>query len=124
MQVLQPGLYWLTVTDDKGCKGIDSISVYAKQCMLGVYIPTAFTPNADGKNDVFRPMVFGVVKQYGFAVYNRWGKEVFQSKELGKGWDGKVAGILQPSSVFVWTCTFQLEGGELKTERGTVTLIQ
>lgn len=124
VQVLQPGLYWLQVTDTYGCTGTDSIAVYAKQCMLGVYFPNAFTPNGDGLNDVFKPMLFGVVKQYRFAVYNRWGKEVFQTKEPYKGWDGRVAGVLQPNTAFVWTCTYQLEGGELKTERGTVLLIK
>ena len=88
------------------------------------FMANAFTPNGDGLNDVFKPMLFGVIKQYRFAVYNRWGKEVFQTNEPLKGWDGRVAGVLQPNTAFVWTCTYQLEGGELKTERGTVVLIQ
>lgn len=124
IQVVQPGLYWLAVTDNRGCTGTDSIAVYAKPCKPGVFFPTAFTPNGDGLNDVFKPMLFGVVQQYRFAVYNRWGKEVFYTNDPLKGWDGRVAGVLQPHTTFVWSCTYQLEGGDLKTERGTVVLIQ
>lgn len=124
LQVVQPGLYWLTVTDKLGCKGTDSITVYAKQCKPGVYFPTAFTPNADGLNDIYKPMLYGVLKQYRFAVYNRWGKELFHTNDPAKGWDGRVAGVQQQNVVFVWSCTYQLEGGALKTERGTMLLIQ
>jgi gliding motility-associated-like protein len=124
LTVQQAGAYWLTVTDANGCSGTDSITIFEKKCMRGVYIPTAFTPNNDGKNDVFRPVLFGKVKQYHFAVYNRWGAMVFQTAEQQKGWDGKIAGTLQPNAVFVWTCHYQFEGAEPKTERGTVVLMR
>lgn len=92
--------------------------------MLGFYIPTAFTPNADGHNDIYKPMLFGNVKQYRFAIYDRWGTIVFQSTDPGRGWDGKIAGTIRGNTVFVWTCTYQLEGMEVKTEKGTVTLVK
>lgn len=87
-------------------------------------MPTAFTPNGDGKNDQFRPMLFGNVKSYRFTVYNRWGEIVFQTAELQKGWNGKITGLQQETSVFIWTCTYQLEGGEIKQEKGTVMLVR
>ncbi|WP_217604409.1 gliding motility-associated C-terminal domain-containing protein [Chitinophaga sp. GbtcB8] len=54
-----------------------------------VYIPTAFTPNGDGQNDVFRPRYVGIASIEYFKVYNRWGSMVFSSNTLGAGWDGE-----------------------------------
>jgi gliding motility-associated-like protein len=120
----QPGLYWLQVKDGNDCEGKDSIVVSPKECMKGLYVPTAFSPNGDRKNEVFRPMLFGNVKHYQFTVYNRWGQVIYQTTEPGKGWNGSYGGSTQDSNVFVWTCSYQLEGDALKTERGTVLLIR
>lgn len=122
--ISQPGEYWLEVRDANGCAGRDSVVVNPKDCMEGFYIPTAFTPNHDGKNDVFRPLLFGKVKKYSFTIYNRWGQVVFQTPDLNKAWDGNVAGLSQDSNVFVWMCTYQFEGEEVRTERGTVMVIR
>lgn len=122
--ISQPGEYWLEVRDANGCAGRDSVVVNPKDCMEGFYIPTAFTPNHDGKNDVFRPLLFGKVKKYQFTIYNRWGQVVFQTPDLNKAWDGSVAGLSQDSNVFVWMCTYQFEGEEVRTERGTVMVIR
>ncbi|MCW3107025.1 MAG: gliding motility-associated C-terminal protein [Segetibacter sp.] len=122
--ITQPGLYWLAVKDNNNCKGTDSITVNPKECPIGFYVPTAFTPNNDGKNDVFRPILFGNLKQYQFAIYNRFGQAVFQSSELGKGWNGNIAGVPQQTAAFAWSCSYQFEGGEVKVEKGTVVLIR
>src|SRR5690606_27474392 len=58
------------------------------------YFPNAFTPNGDGNNDFFKPVVSGI-KQYDFQIYNRWGELIFTSKQAEIGWDGKRNG--QPS---------------------------
>ena len=122
--VLQPGVYWLQANDMNNCRGIDSVIVSSKDCLKGFYAPGAFTPNGDGKNDVFRPLLFGNVKKYRFIVYNRWGNVVFESSESMKGWDGNIRGIKQPSAVFIWSCTFQMENEPERTEKGTVVLIR
>jgi gliding motility-associated-like protein len=122
--ITQPGRYWLQVKDVNQCIGRDTILVNVKDCMTGFYIPTAFTPDGDGKNDAFRPLLFGRVKKYSFTVYNHWGQVVFQSSELGKGWSGTYASSQQDSNVFAWICTYQFEGQEVKAEKGTVVLIR
>ncbi len=121
--VTQPGLYWLQVRDGNSCVGSDSILINPRECLTGFYVPSAFTPNGDGKNDHFQPMLFGKVRSYRFSIYNRWGQLLFYTKDAQKGWDGRLAGVLQ-SGVFVWTCTYQFEGEEPKTEKGTLTLIR
>lgn len=122
--ITQPGTYWLQVTDGNNCRGRDSVLVQPKECMKGFYIPAAFTPNRDGKNDSFMPLLFGNIRQYQFSVYNRWGQVVFSSSIPGQGWDGNFGGIAEPSNVFIWTCHYQLEGEEKKMEKGTVLLVR
>lgn len=122
--VTNPAVYWLEVVDNHGCPGRDSLVIGLKDCLSGFYVPTAFSPNGDGRNDLFRPLLFGNVKQYRFTIYNRWGEVVYQTTELQKGWNGKVTGLQQDNNVFIWTCTYQLEGGEMKQEKGTVMLVR
>ena len=122
--ITQPGVYWLDVKDVNNCPGRDSINVALKECMKGFYIPNAFTPNHDGKNDLFRPMLFGKVMLYEFTIYNQWGEVVFKSTDLSKGWDGNYKKLPQDTFVFVWTCKYQFENEAVKLERGTVTLVR
>ena len=122
--VKNAGIYSLTVTDAAGCKGSDTVNLYTKQCITAVFFPNAFTPDNDGKNDLFRPVVFGDVSKYRFTVYNRWGAIVFQTTDSKKGWDGRMNGIIQGNTIYIWTCSYQLEDGPLKNEKGTVLLIR
>jgi gliding motility-associated-like protein len=122
--VKQPGLYWLQATDENDCAGKDSIMIALKDCLFGLYVPSAFSPNHDGKNDVFKPLLFGNIIQYRFSIYNRWGQQVFYSTDPTKGWDGSIAANEQNNNVFVWMLVYQLEGENAKTAKGTVTLVR
>lgn len=124
IQIPHSGVYWLKVTDRYNCTGTDTILVNSKQCMLGFFIPKAFTPNGDGLNDDFKPLLFGNIMKYEFIVYNRWGQVVFKSSQTDRGWDGNYNGKSESGNVFIWTCRYQLEGEEVKLEKGTVTLIR
>jgi gliding motility-associated-like protein len=120
-----PGLYWLQVKDGYGCIGRDSINILLKSnCIYGVYVPSAFTPNGDGKNDLFKPLIYGNVLQYVFKVYNRWGEIVFQSNTPGQGWDGRFKGLKQEAFNFVWTLMYQLDGEPVHHQQGTVLLMR
>jgi gliding motility-associated-like protein len=89
-----------------------------------VFVPNAFTPDNNGRNDYFRPLVYGQLEQYEFKVFDRWGNIIFQSRTPGKGWDGKVAGILQDANIFAWLLVYKLENQPVKFEKGTVALIR
>jgi gliding motility-associated-like protein len=119
-----PAVYWLEVKDQFGCTAKESITVSPKECMKGFYIPTAFTPNGDGKNDVFRPLLFGNVRHYSFQVYNRWGNLVFQTTNPVNGWDGVYKGTRLETNAFVWVCSYQFDGEEKRVKRGTVVVIR
>jgi len=119
-----PGNYILEVQDYFGCYGKDTISVYAKTCHTGVFIPTAFTPNGDQLNDTFKATLNGELVFFQLQVYNRWGELVFMSNDPHKAWNGKVNGKDTDTAVFVWRCRYQLKGDKLTDQKGTVTLIR
>ena len=64
------------------------------------------------------------IKKYDLIIYNRWGNEVFRTKDPNRGWDGTFKGTESLTAVFVWICTYQLDGEPVKVEKGTVTLIR
>lgn len=121
INVASAGTYWLEIKDSNNCIGRDSIVVSSRDCMTGFYIPNAFTPGHDGKNDTFKPIIFGNTLQYEFTVYNRFGQIVFSTRQPGKGWDGTAA---QSTNAFVWTCRYQLENNPVRFEKGTVLLLK
>ena len=120
----QAGVYRLEVTDSNHCAGSDSVLVTQKQCLEDLVVPNAFTPNGDGRNDVFRPIVLENVVHYKFDVYDRWGERIFESKTPMQGWDGKLNGIPAANGVYVWFCQYQPDGQEERIKKGTVVLIR
>jgi gliding motility-associated-like protein len=119
------GMYWLEVSTYCGTVR-DSIVISYKSagCERIVYIPTAFTPNNDGKNDIFKPLVFGIPETYEFNVYNRFGQIVFQTRNILKGWDGSFNGKIQDQNMFVWTCAYRFSGQDYVYRKGSVILIR
>ncbi|MFT3676670.1 MAG: gliding motility-associated C-terminal domain-containing protein [Chitinophagaceae bacterium] len=89
-----------------------------------IYIPTAFTPNGDGLNDRFMVQPVGVRELKYLRVYNRAGRLIYSSSQLGAGWDGRFQGQDQPAGVYVWQCQGITDDGKLVSRQGTVTLIR
>lgn len=92
--------------------------------MEGIYVPEAFSPNSDGKNDFFKPLLFGNILNYHFIIYNRFGQPVFESTALNNGWDGTVKGIKQNGNAFLWVCTYQFVGTAKVTSKGSVLVVR
>ncbi len=124
INVATGGLYWLDVTDFNGCTGRDSVTVIDSTCPRYFFMPTAFTPNNDFHNDIFKPAFSGPVSGYHLSIYNRWGKLIFSSNDPLTGWNGTVKGLQQPIGAYIWICSYNLEGQASRTEKGTVTLIR
>lgn len=118
--------YYVYVTDEAGCRGMDSVLVrYASQICDDPYIfvPNTFTPNGDGKNDLLfarGPFIDEVV----FIIYNRWGNEVFRTRDKRIGWDGTYKGEPLSSDVFGYYLEVKCHDGETFTKKGNVTLLQ
>jgi gliding motility-associated-like protein len=120
--VTQPGLYRVTVSDSCGT-ATDEILISQKIC--NIYFPSAFTPNADGKNDLFRMIGPHSLYDFRLSIYNRWGQLVFTTNDTLNGWDGTLNGKLQPSGTYVWFCEFKKSNAQQTTRvKGTITLIR
>ncbi len=122
----QSTTYSVTVTDEKGCTASDSIFVRVRipECNEDdVYLPTAFTPNGDGVNDIWY-LRSNFIKKMELIVYNRWGEEVFRSTEQKVGWDGTYNGKKLEPDAFAYalkvTCINDVE----YHKRGNVNLLK
>lgn len=116
--------YKLVVTDAIGCADSAFVTVYVFRTNPYVFVPTAFTPNNDGLNDVIRPIAVGIRQINYFAVYNRWGERVFYTTVNKLGWNGIHNGRPQASGVFVWMLEAIDYTGKKIFLKGTVTLIR
>lgn len=110
----------LTVTDANGCSASITDSVLV--ALLPV-LPTAFTPNGDGENDVFiiRGGPFDKVE---FHIYSNWGEQIFSTTDAETGWDGTFQGSDAQLGVYTWTFVVEIAGGRVITKSGDVTLIR
>ena len=116
-------LYYLTATTDIGCKTLDSVMIRVFNSP-GVLVPSAFTPNSDGLNDLLKPRYNGIERLDYFSVYDRWGALVFKTSDMTKGWDGKVKGQLQGNGTFVWIISAEGFDGKKIQLKGTTTIIK
>ena len=115
--------YTLTLATPEGCEGSDqvSIKVYAAP---EIYVPSGFTPNGDGKNDVLRAIPVGMKKFNYFKIYNRWGQEVFSTVSEHRGWDGRISGVKQSTGTYVWIAEGIDYKGTKIQRKGVTTLIR
>lgn len=118
--VRTPGVYRVRVSDSCGVAEA-STTVVENEC--DVYFPSAFTPNNDGRNDIFKVLSNDRLEDYTLSVYNRWGQKIFESGAQSMGWNGTWHGMPQGTEVFAWTCSYKRKG--IITEaRGTVMLVR
>jgi gliding motility-associated-like protein len=112
----------LRVTNVYGCYNEDSVLVHTKPC-CDISMPDAFSPNGDGKNDVFRIMDLGRHPLTDFRIFNRWGEIVFDTTDPMQGWDGSHEGVAQDMDVYYYIVKFKCDG-KATTKLGQVTLIR
>jgi gliding motility-associated-like protein len=121
----QTTIYTVKGKNEVGCVGTDSVTVFFfKTGDQKLFMPTAFTPNGDGKNDVFRPTFIGPSVKFDFSIYNRWGQLVFRSKVPGVGWDGTMNGDPQNPDIYVFYITAEGGCNGKFEQKGTFSLIR
>lgn len=113
----------LTAYTSAGCATTDTLNIKVFKGPA-FYVPTAFSPNNDGKNDVLRFIAVGMKTIELFHVYNRYGQVVFSSPLVSGGWDGRLQGIQQPPGTYVWMIKGVDFTGAPHFKKGTVTLIR
>jgi gliding motility-associated-like protein len=116
-------LYTVKATNDLGCFDIDSVFIKVLP-VDSIYMPSGFTPNNDGLNDLYMPVIGLKYTLESFSIYNRWGQKVFFTNQKGKGWNGKTGGLDQETGVYIWYLTAKNGNGELYTLKGTVLLVR
>lgn len=117
-------LYKLKVSNIAGCFASDSIFVKVFKVPPSFYVPSGFSPNNDGRNDVFKPILLGMRSLNYFRVFNRWGQQVFATSQQNLGWDGTINGNPQDPGTYVWMAEGETFAGQVIKKRGTVILLR
>jgi gliding motility-associated-like protein len=124
---LETGVYHVLVTDANGCITATQSPVEQQLCCQ-IFLPDAFSPNNDTKNDVYRILEYGGGVIMGeFRIYNRWGQEVFSTRDITKGWDGNFKGQPQNMDTYNYVVVYQCnEKGVIsqKVKKGDLILVR
>ncbi len=125
ISVYEEGLYSVDITSFPGCKSSSSVRVLWGG--VPFRLPSAFSPNGDGLNDVFKPLrKYDLVKTYHLMIFDRWGQQVFGTEDIEEGWDGSSQGSPSPAGTYVYRIiyTSASTGGRAQTEAGQVLLVR
>ncbi len=118
--------YYLTISDQYGCIYTDTLKIIVLEVFCNdsyIYVPNAFTPNSDGKNDILY-VRSKMLSDLNFLVYDRWGEKVFETKDVNNGWDGKYKGKMCDPGVFVYYLDATCHNKMQYIKKGNVTLIR
>ena len=114
--------YVLSTVDSNGCRNSDWVTVFVEDCLV-LYVPNAFTPaNHDDHNDVF--YINGTcIHDFELYIYDRWGMQLFESRDLNNGWDGTYLGQVVQKDVYVWIAKARSISGLSIYKTGKVTVM-
>jgi len=123
-QPLSSQLFTLFLEDSTGCYELrDSIFIEVKE-VFSLDVPTAFTPNDDGVNDVIYARGWGLKELIAFKIYNRFGELVFESNDFDHGWDGTFRGQAQNMETYIYTVEALTFSGKVLTKKGNISLLR
>lgn len=124
-QVQQIGRYKLIASDQLGCSISIEKDIVDQDCCTQLFIPNAFTPNNDGKNDEFRLVNFFGSKIEVFKVFNRWGQSIFTAQHEEDRWDGKFKGMDCEAGTYFYMLEYTcLSNGKKYSFKGDVSLVR
>jgi gliding motility-associated-like protein len=113
--------YTVTARTPDGCTATDDILIKIVH-KVDIFVPNAFTPNGDGRNDVLKAIPVGIKDFKRFVVFNRWGEIVFTTSDPAQGWNGTYRNHLQ-SGLFVWIAEGVDFNGQSIQRKGTTTIV-
>ena len=116
--------YTVTARTAIGCQATDDIRI---KVFVGpdIYVPNAFSPNADGLNDILRAKPIGIKDFHYFRIFNRWGNMVFTTADPLIGWDGKLKGVDQTQgTAYIWMAEGVDYKGNMVQRKGTVIIVK
>lgn len=122
---LATGTHHFSVVDEYFCElAAKDISLALEGSCDTLYFPSAFTPDNNGRNDIFRGLGNRSVKDYELAVYDRWGERIFFTRNVLNGWNGKINGVEQSAGLYIFIASYTTSKGQKKTSKGTILLIR
>ena len=121
VKIFKEGIYKIVAGDANGCNKNFTVNVHAKSCKI--YVPNVFTPNGDGRNDVFRIPQDSKIQMEQFSVFDIWGHKVFNTTNRNDGWDGNFKGKVSPIGTYVYIIKGTVDNKKMQL-KGTVTLIR
>ena len=115
--------YTITARTAIGCMATDQIKI---QVYKGpdIYVPNAFTPNRDSRNDILKAFPVGIKDFQYFRIFDRWGNLVFSTTNAAIGWDGRIKGTEQPTGTYVWMAEGIDYLGRTVQRKGSVIIIR
>ncbi len=116
-------LYTVRITSASGCMSTDTQFVKIVS-HVEIYVPSGFTPNGDGKNDLLRPLLRGIKDLHYFRVFNRLGQLVFETNKEWEGWNGMIRGYIQPTQTLVWVVEGLGVDGKIYKKSGASVLVR
>ncbi len=121
---LDTGSYLIDVivANPYGCLNTSSLWVVVRPDGT-FYMPNSFTPNDDGLNDVFKAYGMGI-QEFEMNIYDRWGKNVFTSKDINAGWDGKINNEAAPGGIYVYMIIYKDRIGIEHMKSGSTTILR
>lgn len=126
--VRNAGIYRLTLQQPNGCEREEEVEVFNSGCACDFFMPNAFSPNGDDRNEVIRPILNCVLQDYRFAIYDRWGMLVFDSRSPEYSWNGRIDDRNAPSGIFMYSVEYSplLQGAvqEKVYRRGMLVLLR
>ena len=122
---LTEGIYSVQISGTDVCPITATGKAEKDISCIGIFFPSAFTPDGDGKNDVFGPLGSLLsLTNYQLSIYNRWGERVFFSTNPFEKWNGNVKGMKTDGNIFVWQSSFSINGQTVQKRKGTILLIR
>jgi gliding motility-associated-like protein len=116
-------LYQIEIRTNTQCLTVDTQLVKITK-NVEVYVPTAFTPNNDSRNDFLHPILRGIKEVAYFRVFNRLGQLVYDGKDEQHGWDGTFRGVQEQTQAVVWIFRGVGVDGIVYTKKGTSVLVR
>jgi gliding motility-associated-like protein len=123
IHITQAGAYSIDAVN--ACSALHATKhISFKDCPPDLWVPSAFSPNHDGRNDVFRAHAHGQIQQFRLRIFNRFGQLLFQTSDINQGWDGNLNGLQQGTGAYIWMADYADGSGKKYTQQGTVVLIR
>ena len=123
-QPLVTTTYTVEIIDSLNCFHITSQVTIEVIEEFSIDVPTAFTPNNDGNNDLVFVRGWGIMNLLEFKIYNRWGECIFTTDDIRQGWDGTFKGMKQNIDSYAYTAKVETFNGKVLTKNGLINLLR